>query len=892
MTIWQCAFAYSFSAVAPSGHTLYYNISGNNVTVTYPGSNNQYSYSGFTEPTGNLVIPSSVMKYGTTYFVTSINDYAFCACTGLTSVIIPNTVTSIGEHAFSCCSGLTSVTLGNSVNSIGYTAFNRCTGLTSVTIPNSVTSIGSSAFYQCTGLTSVTIGDSVISIGGYAFDGCHGLTTVTIPKTVVSIGDCAFRSCSLDTIFMAPLTPPSLGSDAFLHSTPVIVVYGCSYDSYYNSISPICCSWYNYRSYLTEQLYDMDITVASNNEQHGSAVVILGPRNRAVRCDSTAVVQATANYGYHFDHWSNGGTTNPDTLYMVGDSSVTAFFERNEYSVIGTTSQTSRGYVTGSDTVYYLDTVVLTATANYGYHFQRWNDNATENPREIVATGNITKYAIFDYNQYTITVNPDDVSHGTCSGGGSYNYLSTRTIQANANYGYHFTRWSDGITDNPRTITLTQDTIFTAQFEPNQYYVTGIPNDIVRGSVAGGDTVLYLDTVVLTATANYGYHFNRWNDSYTDNPRAVVATGNINLTAIFDYNQYTITVNADMSIHGNCTGGGSYNYLSTRTIQANANYGYHFVQWNDGVTDNPRYITLTCDTAFTAFFSPNRYTLTLNSSDNTIGSVSGGGEFDYLDNVTISANITEEHYHFVRWSDGNTDNPRNYVVTGNATLTAYFAIDTHIVSVQTNDIARGSVSGGGEFVFGTPCTVEATAYSGYTFVGWSNGVTYNPYTFAVLSDVELTALFVAEGEEVYTVTVVSSDPTMGSVSGGGQAMYGGEVTIRAIANNGYRFVRWNDNDTHAVRTVTVTADATYTAYFESTTQGIAYVNESDIMVYVTDGRIHVRVDGEIANEFHVYDVTGREVFRATHADNTPALPRGIYLVKVGTLPARKVVVIR
>ena len=61
-------------------------------------------------------------------------------------LIIPNSVTSIGNYAFSGCSGLTSVTIPNSVTSIGYGVFSGCSGLTSVTIPNSVTSIGDYAF--------------------------------------------------------------------------------------------------------------------------------------------------------------------------------------------------------------------------------------------------------------------------------------------------------------------------------------------------------------------------------------------------------------------------------------------------------------------------------------------------------------------------------------------------------------------------------------------------------------------------------------------------------------------------------------------------------------------------------------------------------------------------
>ncbi len=149
--------------------------------------------------------------------ITSIGEWAFRDCSGLTSIEIPNRVTSIGSDAFDGCSGLTSVTIGNRVTSIGNTAFSYCTGLTSVTIPNSVTGIGDYAFYECYRLTSVTIGNSVTSIGSSAFGGCSSMTSVTIPSSVTSIGEGAFFLCKGLTSVTIPNSVTSIGSSAFLH---------------------------------------------------------------------------------------------------------------------------------------------------------------------------------------------------------------------------------------------------------------------------------------------------------------------------------------------------------------------------------------------------------------------------------------------------------------------------------------------------------------------------------------------------------------------------------------------------------------------------------------------------------------------------------------------------
>ena len=153
----------------------------------------------------SVIIPNSV---------TNIGDDAFYNC-GFTSIVIPNSVTSIGDNAFYACKSLKSVTIPSSVTSIGRDAFYNCEGLTSIEIPGSVKSIEDWAFGYCDGLTSVTIGDGVTNIGSSAFAYCNGLKSVIIGNAVTRIGDRAFYSCDGLTSLEIPNSVTKIGSDAF-----------------------------------------------------------------------------------------------------------------------------------------------------------------------------------------------------------------------------------------------------------------------------------------------------------------------------------------------------------------------------------------------------------------------------------------------------------------------------------------------------------------------------------------------------------------------------------------------------------------------------------------------------------------------------------------------------
>ena len=137
--------------------------------------------------------------------VTSIGEGAFERCSGLESIVVDagntkydsreNCNAIIETESNTLIAGCKNTIIPNSVTSIANYAFSGCYGLTSVVIPNSVTSIGNGAFYQCSGLTSITIPNSVTSIGGGAFRECSGLISITIPNSVTSIGERALANC-------------------------------------------------------------------------------------------------------------------------------------------------------------------------------------------------------------------------------------------------------------------------------------------------------------------------------------------------------------------------------------------------------------------------------------------------------------------------------------------------------------------------------------------------------------------------------------------------------------------------------------------------------------------------------------------------------------------------
>ena len=657
------------------------------------------------------------------------------------------------------------------------------------------------------------------------------------------------------------------------------------------------------------------ITLSKNIE---SAGVVSGAGSYPYM--SSNVISATPNHGYIFSHWSDGITDATRDVLLISDTTLMAYFVAETFAVIINVKAINKNDVTlGSwswtgagtaETKWFTCDSMIYISSDYGANNTYDNTTAcTEWYYQGVEMTAGTYYYSFDWRAYgesccdylsvgfsrpgqiLTTSWPNDAVIIASKLNMSNDWTTksgTITIPTTGTYVFAFSWKNDGSGGSD----------YPAAVRNIKLYMYDTINN-VGGTTNGAGRFAYMSIDSLVAIPDVEYHFVKWqrtnistHPSYTDNPHVETIRNDVTFDAFFELNSYHLMVIPNYVERGNVEGDtGTFYYNSTHEFNAISNYGYHFSTWSDGATENPRTFTLTQDTSFTAIFEPNSYFISTSSNDSSMGTVIGGGLYDYNTTQSLEA-VPAEGHHFIRWTDGNTDNPRNILIEGDTSYTAVFAIDTLTVNVSSNNMVYGTVNGGGTFVYGSPCTIEAEAYSGYVFVRWSNGVTYNPYTFAVLTNMNIEAVFAPEGS-IHNVTVQVQPAGTGTVTGGGPYANGETVTLEAIPNDGYHFVRWQDDVTDNPRTIFATTDMAFTAFFEADdTQGIVDANSNGIQVWAADGSIII--EGYTDETVHVYDMMGREVASSISKNGTFRIHvrTGVYLVKIGNHPIWKVVVLK
>lgn len=580
-------------------------------------------------------------------------------------------------------------------------------------------------------------------------------------------------------------------------------------DAYFNALSV-----YNGSVYIAGWHND-SLVVWQDGEPLYGHVFTNGGDLTALAVDESGVYYAGVIDGIA-TVWKNG-----EVLYelanceSISDLAVMPSEPEPTYTLTVLADSTAWGNVTGGGDYHYGDTVTIEAIPAMGHTFLFWNDGIVTNPRDVIITQDTTFVAHFGLQQCVINTQVVPEGAGIVTGGGptAYLYGDTITLEAIPNGGYAFEMWNDSVTTNPREIMVTQDSTFTAFFVERQYTITVESDHPAWGSVTGGGTFNYGDTIQIAATPNLGFAFAGWTDGIYTNPLTVIVTEDATYTAHFEIRQCTISTAVTPEGAGTVNGGGTFDYGETIRLTAHSNTGYVYSMWDDGVMANPRSVFVEGDATYTAVFTPLQYEITVTADPEEGGTVSGGGTYDYGSTAVLTA-TPNENYMFISWSDGIPTNPRNITVTGNATYKAIFyssGTAQYTVTVMSNDTTLGTVTGGGTYPEGTTIDISATPNAGAYFTGWDDGNTDNPRSVTVTQNMTYTAIF--NTVQTYTITVRPEYVLLGSTYGSGTYPANTVINIGATPNQGFHFAGWQDGNMDNPRQIIVTEDAEYVASF-------------------------------------------------------------------------------
>ncbi len=538
---------------------------------------------------------------------------------------------------------------------------------------------------------------------------------------------------------------------------------------------------------------------------------------------SAADINATPDTGYSFAGWNGDGVNDSNSantsVSMTQNRSVAATFSVNSYDL--SLSAGEGGSVIGGGSYTYGSDADINATPNTGYSFAGWNGDGVASPASdstsVYMTQSRSVAATFSINSYDLSISAGE--GGSVSEGGTYSYGSDADINATPNTGYSFAGWNgDGVASPASastSVSMTQSRSVAATFTINSYDLSISAGD--GGSVTGSGSYTYGSDATITALPDTGFSFAGWTGDGIDDSNSASTYVSMSqdriLTASFtprEIDRYLLVISTLPSSAGVTTGAEEYEDESNVSITATAATGYSFTGWTgDGIT-NPDLASTSVfmdqDRNITANFATNFYDLNLSAGEG--GTVSDGGSFAYNSTADLSA-TPDMGYSFAGWNGSGVATPNSSSTTvsmiQDRNISASFSINSYILSLSSG--TGGSVSGAGNYTYGSVINISATPKTGYSFTGWTGSGVADlgsvSTSVSITQDRNISATFSINS---YLLSLSSGDG--GSVSGSGSFTYGSSADINATPNTGYSFAGWSGDGVNTPNSTSTTVSMT------------------------------------------------------------------------------------
>lgn len=734
-------FKYSDERFSQDG--IYYSLNAEKRTgAVAKEKNGTDNYSALTS---NIVIPKTVADGYETFDVTGLDKGAF-AYAPITQITIESPITEVSVEAFFSAKQLTKASLPKTVIKINDKAFEDCEAL------NFIPALTNEYPEYMPNLSS---------IGASAFAQCSSLSKLRL-RTVTTIGERAFYNCSGLKDVVLGSSVASIGEQAFAGCTSLETVTNLA---------------------DTPQPFPAGLFDGVNKDQF----VIYVHRNACLAFEAA-------------DGW--------------GDYNIQIIPSEIQYAVYLKVNDENAGTVSGAGLYSPGTEVTVTATPKEGYRFVRWSNGKTKASFSFTLNSNVMLYAVFEEDvvryYYDLNLQSGDETLGTVSGGGTHIEEGTVVdITATPKSGCEFQYWTDSKGTYWGKIaqwTVSADETLTAHFrvKPDyDEYLVYVLGERVTSSNANdilGDGVWSYDRATHTLSTMKDATYKKENVEFIEDWETKLG-------------DLTVRVNHQITVEVTSTD------ETMRTAMLSATNGMKIIgAKNQGIwltVHNMRPIqmskTLTLENHV-------RLSVTL---DNT--TEFGKTNFDKIMWLTgtPALRVNSAWAQFYAFNNGKVSNVTDAKLELVNAEAAGSMDDTYMeihdltpvydVTYQTEEAMNMCyVSGMGSFYEGEQVTLRALPATSYEFVRWSDGTTDNPYTFIMPAhDVLIDPIVQGEDINPDGAIINAYAPVgqghIGDDFVGGWFASGTVVTITAVSEEGYNFVKWDDGNTDNPRIITAEA---------------------------------------------------------------------------------------